>query len=103
MIEPTVLESRQERALLVSVDTGDFDAAASLQELHELTRSAGAEPVFSVTQKREMCIRDRISRPAASAGHPGPPQARMYSKPVPGDEKADEEVLSFLEQDGPKE
>ena len=53
MIEPTVLESRQERALLVSVDTGDFDAAASLQELHELTRSAGAEPVFSVTQKRE--------------------------------------------------
>ena len=53
MIEPTVLESRQERALLVSVDTGDFDAAASLQELYELTRSAGAEPVFSVTQKRE--------------------------------------------------
>ena len=37
MIEPTVLESRQERALLVSVDTGDFDAAASLQELHELS------------------------------------------------------------------
>ena len=32
-----------------------------------------------------------------------PPQARMYSKPVPVDEKADEEVLSFLEQDGPKE
>ena len=44
-----------------------------------------------------------ISRPAASAGHPVPPQARMYSKPVPVDEKADEEVLSFLEQDGPKE
>ena len=53
MIEPTEIQSRPERALLVSIDTGDFDAVSSLQELHELTRSAGADPVFSVTQKRD--------------------------------------------------
>ncbi len=41
-----------ERALLVELDTGEFDAAASLDELYELVRSAGAEPVLSVTQKR---------------------------------------------------
>jgi GTP-binding protein HflX len=46
-------EARPERALLVSVDTGEFDAAASLEELYELTESAGAQPVGSVTQKRE--------------------------------------------------
>lgn len=42
-----------EQALLVSVDTGEFDAQASLRELFELTRSAGAVPVASFTQKRE--------------------------------------------------
>lgn len=42
-----------EQALLVSVDTGEFDAEASLQELYELTRSAGAVPVASLSQKRE--------------------------------------------------
>lgn len=41
-----------ERALLVEVDTGDYDAESSLAELRELVRSAGAEPVASVTQKR---------------------------------------------------
>lgn len=39
------------RALLVSVDTGDYDAEASLDELHELVESAGAEPVAAVLQK----------------------------------------------------
>ena len=47
------MERGPERALLVSVDTGDFDAQASLLELYELTESAGAVPVSSVTQKRE--------------------------------------------------
>lgn len=42
-----------ERALLVSVDTGEFDAEASLRELYELTESAGAVPVSSLSQKRE--------------------------------------------------
>lgn len=41
-----------ERALLVEVDTGEYDAEASLAELYELTRSAGAEPCGAVTQKR---------------------------------------------------
>ncbi len=40
-----------DRALLVSVDTGDYDAESSLSELFELVESAGAEPVASITQK----------------------------------------------------
>lgn len=47
------LKSNEEiitRALLVSVDTGQYDAQASLEELFELVKSAGADPVFSVTQ-----------------------------------------------------
>lgn len=43
---------KQERALLVEVDTGDFDAEASLSELYELTRSAGAQPFGAMTQRR---------------------------------------------------
>ena len=50
-MEYTVTETRPDRALLVEVDTGDFDAEASLDELFELARSAGAEPVASITQK----------------------------------------------------
>ena len=44
-------EEKVTRALLVSVDTGDYDAEASLDELHELVKSAGAEPVIALTQK----------------------------------------------------
>ncbi len=43
-------EEKITRALLVSVDTGEYDAQASLDELFELVKSAGAEPVLSVTQ-----------------------------------------------------
>lgn len=46
-------EIKPERALLVEVDTGDFDADASLAELYELVRSAGAEPCGAITQKRD--------------------------------------------------
>ena len=35
-------QQEQEKALLVSVDTGDYDAEASLSELYELAESAGA-------------------------------------------------------------
>lgn len=45
-------ETALERALLVSVDTGDFDAEASMAELYELVRSAGADPFGSMVQKR---------------------------------------------------
>ena len=45
-------EQAQERALLVALDTGEYDAETSLAELGELTESAGAEPAFFLTQKR---------------------------------------------------
>ena len=45
-------EEKAEQALLVSVDTGDFDAESSMAELYELVRSAGAEPFGAMIQKR---------------------------------------------------
>ena len=44
-------EEKVTRALLVSVDCGKFDAESSLDELCELVKSAGAEPVMTVLQK----------------------------------------------------
>ncbi len=44
-------EEKITKALLVSVDCGKFDAEASLDELCELVRSAGAEPILTVLQK----------------------------------------------------
>lgn len=44
-------KEKTDRALLISVDTGKFDAEASLNELEELCESAGAEPVLTVLQK----------------------------------------------------
>lgn len=46
-------EEKIDRALLVSVDTGDYDADSSLSELFELTESAGADPVMSISQRLE--------------------------------------------------
>lgn len=46
-------ESKPQRALLVSVDTGEYDAQASLNELFELAQSAGAETAASMTQKKD--------------------------------------------------
>ncbi|MGN0526505.1 MAG: GTPase HflX [Acutalibacteraceae bacterium] len=43
----------KERAVLVSVDTGEFDVDSSLAELSELAKTAGAEVVCEMTQKRE--------------------------------------------------
>lgn len=42
-----------ERAVLVGLDTGEFDAEASLDELAELARTAGAEVLGRLVQKRE--------------------------------------------------
>lgn len=50
-MELNELEVKPTRALLVSVDTGDFDAQSSLCELFELSKSAGAEPILSIEQK----------------------------------------------------
>ena len=45
-------EAKKEKALLVEPDFGEWDAEASLTELYELTKSAGAEPFGAMTQKR---------------------------------------------------
>ena len=39
--------------MLVSLDTGEYDAEASLSELAELARSAGAEVAAQTMQKGE--------------------------------------------------
>lgn len=46
-------KEEQEKAVLVSVDTGDFDADVSIEELAELAKTAGAEVVAKVIQKKE--------------------------------------------------
>lgn len=47
-----IINNEAERAILVSVDCGEFDAQTSLDELSELAATAGAEPVATLTQKR---------------------------------------------------
>ncbi len=46
-------KTEAERAVLVSVDTGEFDVDSSLRELTELAKTAGAEVICEMTQKRE--------------------------------------------------
>lgn len=47
------LENKTEQALLISVDTGDFDADASIEELAELAKTAGADVQGMMIQKRD--------------------------------------------------
>ena len=42
-----------EEAILVSLDTGEFDVEISLDELEELARTAGARVTGRLIQKRE--------------------------------------------------
>ncbi len=42
-----------QRALLVGIDTGEYDAEGSMNELRELVKSAGAEPAAIIMQKRD--------------------------------------------------
>lgn len=46
------IDNSPERALLLSVDTGDFDAESSIEELTLLAESAGAEVVGSIIQRK---------------------------------------------------
>lgn len=46
-------EDKKEKALLISVDTGEFDAEASVAELEELADTAGAEVLGVMLQKRD--------------------------------------------------
>ncbi|MCM1286052.1 MAG: GTPase HflX [Acetobacter sp.] len=45
-------EEKAEQALLISVDTGEFDADISIKELEELAKTAGAEIAGIMIQKR---------------------------------------------------
>lgn len=47
------INTDKERALLVSVDTGDFDAEVSIDELEELSDTAGAEVLGKIIQKKD--------------------------------------------------
>ena len=44
---------KPETAVLVGVDMGEYDCEASLDELEELAKTAGAEVKARVTQRRE--------------------------------------------------
>ena len=46
-------EQIMQKAVLVGVDTGDYDAEYSIDELEELARTAGAQVLAKVIQKRE--------------------------------------------------
>jgi len=48
-------ENRQEpeKAVLIAVDTGEYNCESSLDELEELAKTAGAEVIGKVTQKRD--------------------------------------------------
>lgn len=46
-------EIKPQRTVLVCLDTGEYDAQSSLDELWELAKSAGAQPIATMLQKRE--------------------------------------------------
>ncbi|MBR5134502.1 MAG: GTPase HflX, partial [Clostridia bacterium] len=46
-------DDRPERAVLVALDTGEYDIESALAELRELTDTAGAEVVAVLVQRRE--------------------------------------------------
>ncbi len=50
-MEMIINEEKTPRALLVCADTGGYDAEASVSELCELVKSAGAEPALTIIQK----------------------------------------------------
>lgn len=47
-------EEIKQQALLVAVDTGEYDAQSSMAELYELAKTAGAEVLSHIIQKREV-------------------------------------------------
>ena len=46
-------EQSPEKAVLIDVDTGDYDAQVSIDELEELAKTAGAEVLCQMVQKRD--------------------------------------------------
>ena len=51
--EESEIAAERERALLVAIDTGDFDVEVSLDELEELADTAGADTLGRMVQKRD--------------------------------------------------
>ena len=47
-----IKNNEAERALLISVDTGEFNAQSSIEELAQLALTAGAEVEGMMVQKR---------------------------------------------------
>ena len=45
-------ENLRARAVLAAVDCGEYDAESSMKELEELAKTAGAEVVAQIIQKR---------------------------------------------------
>ena len=67
------MKEEQERAILVAVDTGEYDAAVSLDELEELAQTAGAVAVSYThlilsRSRMEKARRTAASISAASTG-----------------------------------
>lgn len=48
-----IVEKQTEKAILVSVDTGEFDAQISIDELEELAQTAGLDVIAQVIQKKQ--------------------------------------------------
>lgn len=46
-------EQSPEKAVLIAVDTGDYDAQISIDELEELAKTAGADVLCQMVQKRD--------------------------------------------------
>ncbi|MCR5207590.1 MAG: GTPase HflX [Eubacterium sp.] len=50
------IKNEKERAFLISLDTGEYDAEASLSELEQLAETSGAEVVSYAIQKRAVPV-----------------------------------------------
>ena len=75
MIENNV--EKKQRAVLVAVDTGEYDARVSLDELEELAVTAGA------AIRRRMCRRSVSSWLSPGPRVPMPPPSRESAPPSP--------------------
>lgn len=55
-MEETKTKKELTRAILVGADTGEYDCEASMDELSELAKTAGAEEIARVIQKRDAYV-----------------------------------------------
>lgn len=84
----TIQDTIQSRVILVAADTGGYDAERSLDELSELCRTAGHEPVARVVQRRQSpdpatyvgkgILEDVAAIIAGEGEHAPPPCSKRY-------------------------